>query len=163
MTHDHQLQRAILAELRQVGSHTVANIVVTAISDDVILSGEVASFADKVAVAVAVADIGGVGQVTDRTSVRVDMQRNQRLLLAARRVMASADASEASSAVTEHAGMSVSMDDGLLLISGEIDWRQRAGALRSGHLPASEAPANIADDIVQMLPLCFFSTSRAAR
>jgi len=163
MTHDHQLQRAILAELRHMGSQLGANIVVSVIADEVTLSGEVDSFTDKLAVAAAVAEIDGVVQVVDRTNVRLDLQRNERLLLAARRVIASADARERSAAVTEPAGISVSMHDGLLMVSGEIDWRQRAGAPQNGRACLSAAPANIADDIVEMLPRCFFSTARAVR
>lgn len=163
MTHDHPLQQAILAELRHAGSQLGANIVVAAVADDVVLSGEFDSFADKLAVAAAVAGIDSAGLVIDCTHVRVDMQRNERLLQAVRRVIASADAREASTVVTERVGMSVSMDDGLLMVSGEIDWRKRAGASRSGRRQASAASVNIADDIVQMLPRCFFSTSRTAR
>ena len=158
MTHDHQLQRAILAELRHAGSHLGANIVVSAIADEVTLSGEVDSFTDKLAVAAAVAETDGVVRVIDRTNVRLDMRGNQRLLLAARRTTASTDAREPSAA-----GLSVSMDDVLLMVSGEIDWRRRTVGLSGGRDGARAAPGNIADDILQMLPRCFFSTARTAR
>ena len=163
MTHDHPLQQAILAELRHAGSQLGANIVVTAVADDVMLSGEFDSFADKLAVAAALAGIDSAGQVIDCTHVRVDMQRNERLLRAARRDIASAETREASAAVTERAGMLVSMDDGLLMVSGEIDWRRRTVESGGGRDGARAAPGNIADDILQMLPRCFFSTARTAR
>lgn len=166
MTHDHQLQQAILAELHHSGGQLAARIVVTVVADEVVLSGELDSFADKLAVAAMVGEVDGVRQVTDQTDARLDMERNQRLLLAARRAIGGATPiDESSSDPDGRNGMTVSMDDGLLMVTGELDWRQRGSAPRDGRESgiSRAAAANIADDILQMLPRCFFSTSRAVR
>jgi len=46
MTYDHQLQQAIVAELRQSGTHLAARIVVTVVDDQLVRSEEQDSVAD---------------------------------------------------------------------------------------------------------------------
>jgi hypothetical protein len=93
------------------------------------------------------------------------MGRNQRLLLAARRVTGGASAVGALTSGTDCAEIGVSMEGGLLMITGEFDWRQRLGTVKDAPAPMSPKAvgSNIADDILQLLPRCFFSIPRTAR
>ncbi len=165
MTHQHELQKAIIAELRQSDSELAARMVVSVVADEVVLSGELESFADKLAAASAVGQMDGVRQVSDHTTVHLDMQRNQRLLQAARRLLGGETAVDDATAGSPHAGTAVSMDEGLLMVTGELDWRRWSSAARDLRASASSRvpAANIADDILNMLPGCFFSTSRVVR
>jgi len=166
MPRDRQLQKTIIAELRDSSSALGARVVVTAVAGSVVLTGQVDSFAEKYAAASLVAAVAGVSQVTDDVEVRLDLDHNSRLLLAARRAMSDAYANhEASSIDRSGSAMMATLVNGLLTVTGEIDWRQRSrsangnGAGSTGY----EAASNISDDILQMLPRCFFSASRANR
>ena len=166
MPHDRQLQKTIIAELRDSGSALGARVVVTAVAGSVVLAGQADSFADKYAAASLVAAVAGVNEVTDDVEVRLDLEPGSRLLLAARRAMSDAHASHHASSTDKIGGpMTVTLVNGLLTVTGEIDWRQRA-RLANGDTAGPtgyEAASNISDDILQMLPRCFFSTSQAHR
>jgi len=130
------------------------------------LAGKVDSFADKYAAASRVAAVAGVEEVTDEVEVQLNIEPNSRLLVAARRAMSNAYASrESPSTDTPGSGMTATLVNGLLTVTGEIDWRQRTRlADRNGvGSTAYETASNISDDILKMLPRCFFSTSRAQR
>lgn len=165
MTRDHQLQHAVTAELCGAGRQLVGQIVVSVDAGDVRLSGEVNSFQGKLAAAALVTAMSGVRRVIDEMSVHPDMAGQQRLLLAARRVTGGAMAAGASMTDPDGAGIGISRDCGLLMITGELDWHQRLGTAHgaSEHRPSKASGANIADDILGMLPRCFFSIPRAAR
>ncbi len=166
MPHDRQLQKAIIAELRDSGSALDARVVVTAVAGSVVLAGQVGSFADKYAAVSLAAAVAGVDEVTDDVEVRLDLEPNSRLLLAARRAMSDEYANhEASSTDIAGNAMTASLVSGLLTVTGEIDWRQRARLVKGDGAGSTgyEAASNISDDILQMLPRCFFSTSRTDR
>jgi hypothetical protein len=165
MPHDRQLQKVILAELRDSNSVLGARVVVTAVAGSVVLGGQVESFAEKYAAALLVASIAGVDKVTDDLEVRLYLEPDSRFLLAARRVMTDAPAMEPSTTGPTGNTLTATLVDGLLTVTGEIDWRRRANLPKEGDAGSNgyEAASNISDDILRMLPRCFFSTSRTHR
>ena len=165
------LHETLLAELRHSGSELAACIVVTAVADHVVLAGQADSFLDRHTAASLLSTVAGVRDVTDQVEIRLDLDRNSLLLLAARQAMAEVRASHQTRAdetrADEKAGSAVTpvMGAVLLTVTGQIDWRQSApcanpeGSRREGY----DAASNIGDDILKMLPHCSFTTSHTYR
>ncbi|WP_254058424.1 hypothetical protein [Dyella sp. S184] len=61
--------------------------------------------------------------------------------------------------------MTFTTDNGLLTVTGEIDWRRRTHPTPTGTSAPTGgyAASNINDDILQMLPSCFFPAAPASR
>jgi osmotically-inducible protein OsmY len=71
MTHDDQLQKAVLAELKWEPSITAAHIGVTAENGTVTLSGHVQSYGQKHAAEIATGRVKGVKAVAEEIEVRL--------------------------------------------------------------------------------------------
>jgi len=166
MPHDRYLQETILAELRHSCSALSKCIVVTAVAGDVVLAGHVDSFTEKHTAASLVASVAGVRNVTDQMEVRPKLDRDCRMLIDSRRARSDARVDNDASPCGISAGtMTFTTDNGLLTVTGEIDWRQRIHPTRTGTSAPTGgyAASNISDDILQMLPSCFFPTAPASR
>lgn len=127
MSHDDQLQKAVLAELKWEPSITAAHIGVTAENGTVTLSGHVQSYAQKHAAEMATGRVKGVRAVAEELEVRLPFEFKRD------------DADIAAAAVdrlawdtgTPRDAIKVKVEKGWLTLTGEVHWHfQREAAER---------------------------------
>jgi osmotically-inducible protein OsmY len=124
MTDDNQMQDAVLAELRWEPSITAAKIGV-AVNDGVVtLTGDVGSFAEKHAAQTAALRVRGVKAVADDIKVRLPAEtiRGDGEIAAAAISRIAWDVSVPADAIK------VSVTDGWITLTGEVDWRFQSEA-----------------------------------
>lgn len=118
MSHDSELQQAVLAELNWEPSVTAAHIGVTASGGIVTLTGHVQSYAQKHAAETATARVKGVKGVAEELEVRLAMDTNR------------GDDAIAAAAVDRLAWdvsvpydrIKVKVEKGWVTLSGQVDW-----------------------------------------
>lgn len=107
-----------------------------------------------------------MGEATDDLDVRAARGGYSRLLPAARSALSDARSNQNESSTGNTCSVMVATQaNAMLTVTGEIDWRQRARSIDGDHVASSgyQATSNISEDILQMLPCCFLSISRASR
>lgn len=118
MSHDDQLQKAVLAELKWEPSITAAHIGVTAESGTVTLTGHVQSYGQKHAAELATGRVKGVKAIAEEIEVRLPFE------------IKCEDADIASAAVNRLAWdtgaprdtVKIKVEKGWLTLTGQVDW-----------------------------------------
>ena len=118
MSHDDQLQKAVLAELNWEPSITAAHIGVAADNGTVTLTGHVASYGQKHAAEMATGRVKGVKAIAEEIEVRLPFEVKRD------------DADIASAAVnrlswdstTPRDSIKVKVEKGWVTMTGEVDW-----------------------------------------
>lgn len=127
MSHDDQLQKAVLAELNWEPSITAAHIGVTAENGTVTLTGHVHSYGQKHAAEMATGRVKGVKAIAEEIEVRLPFEIKRD------------DADIATAAVdrlawdtgTPRDAVKVKVEKGWLTLTGQVDWHfQREAAER---------------------------------
>jgi osmotically-inducible protein OsmY len=127
MSHDSELQQAVLAELNWEPSVTAANIGVTAKAGVVELTGHVESYGEKYAAETATRRVKGVKAVAEELEVRLpsNIERDDTDIAEAALDRLAWDASVPNDTVT------IKVENGLVTLTGEVDWHyQKAAAER---------------------------------
>ena len=124
MSHDSQLQQAVLAELNWEPSVTAANIGVTAKSGVVALTGHVGSYVEKYAAETAARRVKGVKAVAEELEVRLpsDIERDDADIAEAALDRLAWDASVPNDTVK------IKVESGLVTLTGEVDWHYQKTA-----------------------------------
>lgn len=166
MSHDSQLQHAVLAALAWEPSVTAGHIGVTANEGVVTLTGHVESFSEKAAAEAAARGVKGVKAVAEEITVRLplDDQRDDEEIAAAAVDRLAWNVSLPKDAV------SVKVEDGWVTLTGEVDWNYQKQAAEmdvhrlfgvtgvSNHIairPKVDA-SNLSDDIMHALHRSWF-------
>ena len=118
MSHDDQLQKAVLAELRWEPSITAAHIGVTADNGTVTLTGHVNSFGQKHAAEMATGRVKGVRAIAEEIEVRLPFEINRD------------DADIATAAAnrlawdtgTPRDAVKIKVEQGRVTLTGQVDW-----------------------------------------
>lgn len=118
MSHDSDLQQAVLAELSWEPSVTAAHIGVTASGGVVTLTGHVKSYAEKHAAETATARVKGVKAVAEEIEVRLafDTNRGDDAIAAAAVDRLAWDVS------VPYDSIKVKVEKGWITLSGQVDW-----------------------------------------
>jgi osmotically-inducible protein OsmY len=124
MSHDSQLQQAVLAELSWEPSVTSAHIGVTANAGVVALSGHVESYAEKVAAEAAARRVKGVKAVAEELEVWLptDSSRDDSAIAKAAVDRLAWDVSVPKNAVE------VKVEKGWITLTGQVDWHYQKDA-----------------------------------
>jgi osmotically-inducible protein OsmY len=124
MSHDSQLQQAVLAELNWEPSVTAANIGVTAKSGVVALTGHVGSYVEKYAAETAARRVKGVKAVAEELEVRLpsDIERDDADIAEAALDRLAWDVSVPNDTVK------IKVENGLITLTGEVDWHYQKEA-----------------------------------
>ena len=124
MSHDSDLQKAVLAELSWEPSVAAGHIGVTANSGIVALTGHVESYAQKHAAELAVRRVKGVKAVAEEIEIRLpyDSKRSDEDIAAAAVNRLAWNTSVPADAVT------LSVENGWITLTGELDWRYQSEA-----------------------------------
>lgn len=118
MSHDDQLQKAVLAELKWEPSITAAHIGVTAENGTVTLSGHVQSYGQKHAAEMATGRVKGVKAIAEEIEVRLpfEIKRDDADIAAAAINRLAWDSS------THRDAVKVKVEKGWLSLTGQVDW-----------------------------------------
>ena len=173
MSHDSQLQQAVLAELNWEPSVTAAHIGVTADAGVVTLTGHVDTFAQKHAAEKAAARVKGVKGVAEEIEVQLafDKKRTDDQIAAAAIDRLAWDAAIPSDAIK------VKVEKGWVTLTGEVNWyfEKEAAELNVGKLlgvigvsnqiaiKAHVNVSNIRDDIAHALHRTWFFEPEAIK
>jgi osmotically-inducible protein OsmY len=124
MSHDSELQEAVLAELNWEPSVTAANIGVTAKSGVVSLTGHVGSYVEKYAAEKATRRVKGVKAVAEELEVRLpsDTTRDDADIAEAALDRLAWDVSVPNDTVK------IKVENGLVTLTGEVDWHYQKTA-----------------------------------
>jgi osmotically-inducible protein OsmY len=132
MSHDDELQQAVLAELRWEPSVVAAHIGVQANDGVVTLSGSVETFPQKHAAESAARRVKGVSAIAESMEVRLapDTGRTDEAIAAAALERLAWDVSVPKDAVA------ILVENGWVTLSGQVDWRfqQEAAEREVSHL-----------------------------
>jgi len=128
MSHDSDLQQAVLAELKWEPSVTAAHIGVTANAGIVTLTGHVENFSEKHLAEIAVRRVKGVKAVAEELEVRLpfDRKRSDDDIAAAALERLAWDASVPQDRFT------VLVENGWVTLSGKADWNYQKIAAEQG-------------------------------
>jgi osmotically-inducible protein OsmY len=131
MSHDHDLQQAVLAELSWEPSVTAAHIGVAANEGVVTLTGHVESFAEKHAAEIAARRVKGVKAVAEEIEVRLsfDTRRSDTEIAAAAIERLAWDVAIPRDAVT------VKVENGWITLTGQVDWHYQQEAVEQDIRP----------------------------
>jgi osmotically-inducible protein OsmY len=118
MSHDDNLQAAVLAELNWEPSITSAHIGVTAENGTVTLTGHVESYGQKHAAEMATGRVKGVKAVAEEIEVRLPfaIKRDDADIATAAKDRLSWDAA------TPHDAVKVKVEKGWVTLTGQVDW-----------------------------------------
>jgi osmotically-inducible protein OsmY len=124
MSHDSELQEAVLAELNWEPSVTAANIGVTAKAGVVALTGHVGSYVEKYAAETATRRVKGVKAVAEELEVRLpsDTARDDADIAEAALDRLAWDVSVPNDTVK------IKVENGLVTLTGEVDWHYQKKA-----------------------------------
>ncbi len=166
MSHDSQLQQAVLAEFVWEPSVTAAHIGVTANAGVVTLTGHVESFAQKLAAETAARRVKGVKAVVEEIEVRLpfDTQRGDEEIAAAilERLMWNVSVPRDSIKAT--------VEKGWVTLTGQVDWHYEkdaaeqdvrrlhgvTGVTNQATIKPRVSTSNISDDITHALHRAWF-------
>lgn len=167
MSRDDQRQKSVLAELAWEPRVTAAHIGVAAKDGVIMLSGEVESYAEKIAAETAAYRVKGVKGVAEEITVQLpaDSRRSDEAVAAAAVDRLGWDVCVPKDAVK------VKVEHGWVTLSGDVDWRYQAKAAEadvrglmsvvgiSNHIgvTAKVDTANIAEEITHALHRSWFS------
>jgi osmotically-inducible protein OsmY len=166
MSHDNQLQEAVLAELRWDPSVTAAHIGVAANAGIVTLTGHVNSYAEKHAAEMAARRVRGVKAVAEEIEVRLPFETDR----SDDEIAAAAVDRLAWDVCVPRDAIKVKVENGWITLSGEVDWHYQRSAAEQDLLrlrgvvgvsnQVSIKPrvdvSNISDDIMHALHRSWF-------
>ncbi len=143
MSHDSDLQQAVLAELGWEPSVTAAHIGVAASAGVVTLTGHVRNYAEKHAVETAAARVKGVKAVAEELEIRLDAgtSRGDDAIAAAAVDRLAWDVS------VPYDSVKVKVEKGWLTLSGQVNWRYQKAAILIGCLAALASPCELGLDV----------------
>jgi len=124
MSHDSDLQQAVLSELGWEPSVTAAHIGVAASAGVVTLTGHVRNYAEKHAAETAAARVKGVKAVAEELEIRLDAgtSRGDEAIAAAAVDRLAWDVS------VPYDSVKVKVEKGWITLSGQVDWRYQKEA-----------------------------------